>query len=620
MNNLAVSNQQYLETILAALYPPLPELSSPWKCSHLPPALLKFKLLDNKIVKKLVDSCKTKLTEVIDKTNQLTALHFAAITNTIENLTLLCKEKSTALIKKQDRWGFTPLHFRALAISYDPLSSQSLEEIFNNDPFVTAFTQECADIHSVKNKWEQTPLELFQFANSRAIFEKTAVKANAILNFNDKSSCEETTGFAALAPPLLPKYTQVDKACLGDFYFTDSTVATPETLIKKWAYMMRDNRVSTPNNYVKEYQDYLKSQPLVSISQTSQAKGCGVFAKHKIAKGSIIREFSGEYAINNNGEDQLNNSNYYYGAEPFLEISNPALKQQYQQGIEPVQFRSVAAMINDGLPNAIFNNIYNTQNLPVRTVIVAIKDIQPDEEIFIDYGVSSEIKYTPHYQFDKKTLEAHWKKLMTEWSSKEIQDQIAQIKGDVLQFIFSQRLKFGNDPSSAQHIHLTESILYAMLTPPICFYLINEGLMDHSLIDAFNNEKSMSVVGFRSSVPFFADVTKLMNIFFIVKSMISLSTKNKNTVNRLYDILAKNFDYSALQIVQPESSKQSAISQSRISLNSFNVKTSTLLKVYLNGFAKMVDSLGKFNIQQSLDKLEEYVVITLAQEVPVELE
>ena len=103
--------------------------------------------------------------------------------------------------------------------------------------------------------------------------------------------------------------------------------------------------------------------------------GLGIFTRSFIPKDSLIDEYCGELKIG------------IYGGEYYFSITNLI-------GINALNYpRCYMAMINDSKGSVFYNNTYfkiNSTDLVIE--VWSIKDINKNEELFIDYGSEYWIK------------------------------------------------------------------------------------------------------------------------------------------------------------------------------------------------------------------------------------
>ncbi len=380
VNPLALNAQTYLTSQVSPFFTSLPS-SGALECKHLPAAVLGEKNVE--VITDLIRSCKRFLTKSHKKGMRLTLHHLAAIANRTDLLPVLCDKK---IKMPQDTQGFTPLHFRAL------LTDQTT---YKSDPYRIAFKDKCklkkGPNYGSRNEVDQTPEELHKLIVGKERRVERAPQAAQGL----PSTLSIFTDVASMHP--ISDSVQVEERCLGDFTYVTENVASRNTLIDTWRHLPKNNQL-TLSTLGKAYEKYLASPPKLRITSTGGASGCGVFTAQDIPAKSIISSFDGEIILDRQittpeGAQKYthNISDYYFGM---------AETDTHRQGIEPVDFRSAASMLNDGPPNVAHAYLYNKDGLAEKLVLYANRDIKAGEELTICYGGMQTTKFLDYQLTD----------------------------------------------------------------------------------------------------------------------------------------------------------------------------------------------------------------------------
>lgn len=303
------------------------------------------------IISQVFLACKSFMNYHFDPYN-FTLTHWAVLSNNSVALNLL--HDQGANMDRPDVLGFTPIHHAALK---------------SNLTMVDLLRKWGVNLHH-KNKWGGTYADLLRFQglasdekSNTQLDHKSFFTAHHINPIEIKEECR--------SPEV--KYIQeniISSAVLLDFWH-------------KSVDMLQNKKFGRENNkkfikYFKDYEEYTKRPPPLSIASVNELQGgCGVYTKKLIKKGKIITEYVGEiFASTRKG-------NYIYRVNDIL--------------IDGEEYRNAGPMINVGFPNAYAymcnalshckNNFPGMHGFPfTRLTFKANRDINPGEQIFINYG------------------------------------------------------------------------------------------------------------------------------------------------------------------------------------------------------------------------------------------
>ena len=220
-------------------------------------------------------------------------------------------------------------------------------------------------------------------------------------------------GTIPLNPELFSAHTQdlakFDPSCIpADAVTIDEMVATPEMLMAIYAreiYLPDTGASSTRETFLAPYYAFKKHPTKLSVKSVGDT--CGLFAEQSIKKGEIVAEYVGQ--LTSYGWDPL------YKTDAYIWSDYPS--------IDAGPFRSAASMANEGFPNTAVTSLRRFETkpgldgLPNRKLLYALNDIEPGDEIRIDYGSQQDLKWDQNYQnfgFEelKEYLKSHsWSRL-----------------------------------------------------------------------------------------------------------------------------------------------------------------------------------------------------------------
>ncbi|MBX9923289.1 MAG: hypothetical protein K2Y01_04180 [Rhabdochlamydiaceae bacterium] len=240
--------------------------------------------------------------------------------------------------------------------------------------------------------------------------------------------------------------------------------------------------------FLNNYEIYKKNPPALAISTVTKNDNnkplslnmCGMFAKEKISKGSIISEYTGEIK-----PDSYANSFFSQVDDTYLLGVHPV--------VDSIKYRSATSMSNHGFPNSQLLSLgkgdldQGLDGLPFRHVLVAIDDIAEGEEIIWNYGAHypssgfSEPRPNGLEQFLKNTS---WKEIiqaLKEFGSTEIaKENLIDIFNKVYKFKYfvesPQAMKFAIEHKylEKKHLRLLEKASNNDSFPPLSRALLTQ--------------------------------------------------------------------------------------------------------------------------------------------------
>ena len=129
----------------------------------------------------------------------------------------------------------------------------------------------------------------------------------------------------------------------------------------------------------------------IALYYAGKEIGCGLKANKAIELGDIICSFGGEIALSNDWAAKLQSHRSHLTA---IHGDNCIF--------DPFRYANLGAYVNDGPPNCELQTYYRGNYLD--KVLVAIREIQEGEIVYIDYGWTHPIKQAP-YLIDQNALE-----------------------------------------------------------------------------------------------------------------------------------------------------------------------------------------------------------------------
>lgn len=189
------------------------------------------------------------------------------------------------------------------------------------------------------------------------------------------------------------------------------------------------------------YLHYIKNpRPLSLHPQIGNAWSLHSF--QPIKKGQIVTEYLGEWH-----PQSIRGSSYRFGP------------------IDALNYRNCAAFAEDGFPNMGAFYLYDTHDIPLRVLFIALEDIEAGETLLINYGLNHLVKINHHTEyhlnqmlsyFTNNPLESHLEKLksLTQKSRRDLNwHQIVDLENLIAksQYVFQT-------PSAAFHLLLNQVI------------------------------------------------------------------------------------------------------------------------------------------------------------------
>ncbi len=431
-------------SVYSALNPFFQPGSLSGACASLATAIWNNKNIDR--IKQEIDKCITpdkKFTEY-----KLTPFHLAAIQENGQAMEALLQ--AGARIDAKDWKEYTALHHMALK---------------GNTQAVSALLKRGAK-PELRNAHGSTYADLLRF---NAPFRKP--DSNFVLNPALFSA--HTVDRAAMEPSCLPKGVRI----------SEEVVAKPEALFGMWSVQLQFEPFPGQKKFhhfllEEKYQPFKQKPPALRVAPVKfddekkpiEESFCGLFADSPIKKGDIIAEYTGEM-ITEEAKARLKNMEY-------LESDFPA--------IDSIKYRSPASMANDGFPNAgVLNwgftdsDIKGIDGLPVRKILIAHEDIQPGEQIVINYGPGHLIKHSSlnHIEMRRAAMREFFAKNSWEELISKIELYSSQSKEEHFTALIYQ-----------------EKVNYLFDTPSELRWFLEEGLMTQKDIELIKESAKKSLV------------------------------------------------------------------------------------------------------------------------------
>ncbi len=178
---------------------------------------------------------------------------------------------------------------------------------------------------------------------------------------------------------------------LTNSVYIDEVSMSANDFYKQWTQeSKKEFQITTTFNLeVREaYKRYLKKPKKLYIAQCGSLK-IGVFPGEDIKKGDVISKYCGRFVED---PDKLPSRAYVLG------------------NIDGIDMRDEGPLVNDGLPNAIYEPLQCCDGLEDRSLIVAIDDIPAHQQIFVNYItglIKSRGHIEPDYDRAKKFFSTH---------------------------------------------------------------------------------------------------------------------------------------------------------------------------------------------------------------------
>jgi len=201
------------------------------------------------------------------------------------------------------------------------------------------------------------------------------------------------------------------------------------------------------------YNIYLKRPPKLYIKENT-TQGChSLHAFEPIPKGSIATEYLGEWA-----PESTIHSSYRWGP------------------IDGLHHRNFGGMAEDSFPNMGAFYLYQTKDLPLRVVFIALEDIGAGEMLTVNYGMNHSVKVNYH---DEYALD----RLLNFFSTHPLKKCIERIE----QLHTKKRTELGW-AKTLELENLTAKIQYIYQTPSTLSLLIKEKIISYEEVFAIYDE------------------------------------------------------------------------------------------------------------------------------------
>lgn len=310
------------------------------------------KNLSNAVIADAIKQCSNSI-DTPKRLSKYTPLHLAAIKGNAEVIDLLAN--AGANLNMKDAQGHTPL----------------LHAAWNGHVAAVKTLKTRGADTTVRSKFGGTYMDYLRM-NEPFRKEKIAMDSTLFSAFKNETHTVE--------PQCLQKGVK----------FTYEHVSLPRQL----SNMMTEGRHSSLDVYkehpmalhqytLENYIKFKEAPPRLSIKTVTHDDNgkaveidmCGLYAVDFIPQGAIIAEYTGEILSTHPGNIH---SKYLWDEYPIINAN---------------EYRSAASMANDDFPNANIEHFAEDEGcakgldgMPIRKLMIALQDIQPNEQIIIDYG------------------------------------------------------------------------------------------------------------------------------------------------------------------------------------------------------------------------------------------
>lgn len=256
--------------------------------------------------------------------------------------------------------GWTPLH---------------IAELQGDQEMITVLKAHDTALATIQDEQGLTPSEL------RARTEVQPAADDDQVFFYRNEAGEVVAGSAA-------KFRELTGA-----QFTSRVLVSPNALVGEWLDQATRSE-SVEQDLLGELDDALRPNILKGFEEAplylqKNDLGYGVFAREAIAAGTPLMLYGGKIREARGGVGVAENA-YTHGE------------------INGTDVRNLGPLVNDSFPNALFVRISHYDGLKDSTFLIATRDIEPDEEITVDYGGGHEVKRN-HTELNPERLEAYFK-------------------------------------------------------------------------------------------------------------------------------------------------------------------------------------------------------------------
>ncbi len=253
-------------------------------------------------------------------------------------------------------------------------------------------------------------------------------------------------------------------------------------------------------DYLKPlYQDYIKNPPLLSL-YPQRGNAWSLHSYQPIKKGQVVTEYLGEWLPQNTRA-----SSYRFGP------------------IDALNYRNCAAFAEDGFPNMGAFYLYDTQNIPLRVLFIALEDIEAGQALLINYGLTHLVKINHHTEYHLNQMISYFKNHPLEVCFEELKHLSQQ-----------SRLKMGFN-KSLDHENLTAKLQYLFQTPSAAFHLLlNDLISSESFFKLFDKiDHRFYLLGY--SFEYRPKQDEILRQFQLIRKYFERQSRCDNLLGQLLD-------------------------------------------------------------------------------------
>lgn len=288
-----------------------------------------------------------------DPVYRLTPLAVAALAGDVLRAQKLLDGGADA--KLADVQGWTPLHFATLQ---------------QDEAMMTTLKAHDAALETLQNRSGQTPAQLF----ARVQCQSAPDEEQVFFYRNDEGDI--VAGTAA-------KFREMTGASYGK-----QTQGSPEAFAQVWERSARELTPQLLAAYVSEIAEgRLDPVGAAKVYVAPSKAGLGLFARERIPAGTSIALYTGVLS------------------------QQPLDLEYYMQGIDAKDVRSVAALANDGFPNAAIVPSFFQDGFGMTPCLKTLVAIERDQEITYNYGHGHPAKEQARLELNASQLEQYFKRV-----------------------------------------------------------------------------------------------------------------------------------------------------------------------------------------------------------------
>ena len=206
-------------------------------------------------------------------------------------------------------------------------------------------------------------------------------------------------------------------------YLQKEVKMSKEEWIRCWKKSEKKELSRLEMDLQKEYLKFKKKKEIKFYLDKNHITGHFLRAGESIKKYQIIGEYLGYYCSQSIEKkiDQYvslwekNCKNFDEKEKYFFNVLHTE-SEYILQNIDSYEYRGSTAMIASSFPNLINVSIKNCCGVESRNVFIALQDIEKDEILAFDYGVSHDVKRMPYVELRKDSFVSFFKF----WSSQDL--------------------------------------------------------------------------------------------------------------------------------------------------------------------------------------------------------